>query len=46
MNFKISAVPFLLGTSSYSYFSQNWDFTISCAALLTLLVLTKQVKLF
>lgn len=43
---KIAAIPFLVGATGFSYFAETgYAFPIDSAIVLTILLLTKQVKL-
>ncbi len=43
---KITALPFIAGSAGYAYFlSGDYSFTIGAGIILTILMITKQVKL-
>jgi len=45
-DYKVSVLPFLLGSFSYSYFgSGSYEFPIAAAIICGILVITKQMKL-
>jgi len=41
---KITAIPFLIGSTTVSFFTEKWEFTVSAVVVLTILVITKQIK--
>jgi hypothetical protein len=43
---KIRALPFLVGAGVIPLFTGNWEFFISAAMLLGLLVCTRQIDLY
>jgi hypothetical protein len=45
MKYKITALPFLCGSTVVSFISGDWSFPISALIILTVMLFTKQIEL-